>query len=103
MIRKIIVDSEEAKQELLEASKHIHDSRDIDTSIPTVNALAHLYQAEYLIEVQKYMVGDECVRCDGYDPMSMLRDYIFDGPPGVNVDGLCYICVQEIEHKKGAK
>ena len=48
---KFVVSSEKEKQKLLEASKHIHDSRDIDTDIEMVNTIAHLYQAPFLIEV----------------------------------------------------
>ena len=49
---KIIVDTEQEKQELLEASRHIHDS-DVNTEIPMVNTIAHLYLAPHLIEVKK--------------------------------------------------
>lgn len=48
---KIIVSSEQEKQELLDASEHIHYS-DIDTDLPGVNFIAHLYHAPYLIVVQ---------------------------------------------------
>ena len=48
---KIIVDSEEEKQQLLEASRHIHDLRNVDTNMPMVNLICHLYQAPHLIEV----------------------------------------------------
>jgi len=51
---KIIVNSEEEKEELLEASRHIHDSN-IDTDLPMVNTIAHLYQAPFLIEVDRGM------------------------------------------------
>ena len=47
---KILVSTEQEKQELLKASEHIHDA-DIDTDIPMVNTIAHLYQAPFLIEV----------------------------------------------------
>lgn len=39
---KIVVTSEEHKEELMEAFKHFHDS-DIDTNFVTVNQLAHEY------------------------------------------------------------
>ena len=48
---KIIVDTEQEKQELLEASRHIHDA-DVDTEIEMVNTIAHLYLAPHLIEVK---------------------------------------------------
>ena len=51
---KIIVNSEEEKEELLEASRHIDDSN-IDTDLPIVNTIAHLYQAPFLIEVDREM------------------------------------------------
>lgn len=47
----VLVDSEEEKQELLEASEHIHYS-DVDTDIPMVNTLAHWYMAPFLIKVK---------------------------------------------------
>lgn len=50
---KIIVDTEEEKQQVLAASKHIHDSRDIDPDIPMVNTFMHLYQAPHLVEVKE--------------------------------------------------
>lgn len=49
---KIVVSTEKEKQELIDASEYIHYLRDIDTDIPMVNFLAHLYMAEELIEVQ---------------------------------------------------
>jgi hypothetical protein len=48
---RIRVSTQEIKLELLQALKHIHDSRDIDTDIPMVNNLVHLYQAPHFIEV----------------------------------------------------
>ena len=45
-----LVDSEEEKQELLDASEHIHWC-DINTDIPMVNTLSHLYMAPFLIKV----------------------------------------------------
>ena len=48
---KIIVDTEQEKQELIEASRHIHDA-DIDIEIEMVNTIAHLYLAPFLIEVR---------------------------------------------------
>lgn len=49
---KIIVDTEQEKRELLEASEHIHYA-DIDTDIPMVNFIAHLYLAPELIKVKE--------------------------------------------------
>lgn len=50
MAIRIIVSTEEEKQQLLEASEHIHDA-DVDTDIPMVNTLCHLYMAPHLIAV----------------------------------------------------
>jgi hypothetical protein len=47
---KILVSTEQEKQELLNASEHIHYAN-IDTDIPMVNVIAHLYQTPFLIEV----------------------------------------------------
>lgn len=49
---KIIVESEEEKKQLIEASRHIHGLRDLDTNIPMANFIAHLYMAPHLIEIQ---------------------------------------------------
>lgn len=46
----ITVDTEEEKQQVLEASLHFHDSN-IDTDIPMVNTLAHLYMSPHLVVV----------------------------------------------------
>ena len=51
MAIKIIVSSEQEKQELIEASRHIHYLRDADLDLEGVNFLAHLYLAEFLITV----------------------------------------------------
>jgi len=51
---KILVSSEREREELLQASKHIHDS-DVDTDLPMVNTIAHLYQADWIIEVDRNM------------------------------------------------
>ena len=48
---KIIVKTEEDKNNLLKASKYIHDLRKLDTSIEMVNTIAHLYHAPFLIVV----------------------------------------------------
>ena len=48
---KIIVSSEQEKQELIEASRHIHYLRDANLDLEGVNFLAHLYLAEFLIMV----------------------------------------------------
>lgn len=52
-ITKIVVPTEEDKQQLLAACKYIHDLSEIDTDILAVNTLAHLYHAPELIEVSK--------------------------------------------------
>lgn len=49
---KIIVGSEREKQDLLKASKYLHDLRNIDTDVPMVNTLVHLYMAPDLIAVE---------------------------------------------------
>lgn len=48
---EIIVRTEQQKVELLEASRHIHDNRSIDTDVPGVNLLAHLHCNPDLIHV----------------------------------------------------
>lgn len=53
---KIVVDTEEEKEQLLEASRHIHDS-DVDTDLPMVNTICHLYLAPQLIEVSSKGLG----------------------------------------------
>lgn len=50
---KIVVDTEQEKQELLAASEHIHYTFSVDTDIPMVNFIAHLYLAPELIEVKE--------------------------------------------------
>ena len=60
---RIFVDTQEEKQKLLEASKHIHDAN-IDTSIEMVNEIAHLYLSPDQIEVE------------GSDPMEVSLDTI---------------------------
>lgn len=51
---KITVDTEEEKQELLSAIEHIHYA-DIDTDIPMVNELVHLYHTpERILVVNPY-------------------------------------------------
>ena len=48
---KIIVDTKQEKEELIKASRHIHDA-DVDTTIDMVNTICHLYLAPQLIEVR---------------------------------------------------
>ncbi|MNP89070.1 hypothetical protein D3C85_14680 [compost metagenome] len=50
MVIRIIVGTMEEKEELLQASRHIHDA-EVDTDLPMVNTLCHLYLAPQLIEV----------------------------------------------------
>lgn len=52
MIR-IIVSTEQEKQELLAASRIIHDYRFSDSDIPGMNTLMHLHLAPQLIEVEE--------------------------------------------------
>ena len=51
MAIRFVVDTEEEKQQLLDASEHIHYCN-VDTDIPMVNTLAHLYLAPHLIDVE---------------------------------------------------
>ena len=51
---KIVVETEEDKEQLLLASKYIHNLRNIDTDIMGANMLAHLYTDPDLI-----VVGDK--------------------------------------------
>ena len=53
---RIIVDTEVQKNELIEASRHIHWLDDVNTDIPMVNAICHLYLTPELIEVHKEAV-----------------------------------------------
>lgn len=43
--------TQQEKEELLQASKHIHDLRDVNPELPMVNTLMHLYLAPFLIEI----------------------------------------------------
>lgn len=52
LVKRIVVNSEQAKQELLQASRLIHDSRDLDMNVPMVNTFAHLYMCPDLIVVE---------------------------------------------------
>jgi len=59
-IKKIIVETERDKEQLLKAFEYIHYLRDIDTDFIAVNTIAHIYQAPDLIEVKdKYDDRDE--------------------------------------------
>lgn len=49
---KFVVDTEEEKQQLLEASRHIHDLRNVNMELPMVNTIGHLYLAPHLIVVK---------------------------------------------------
>ncbi|EKD89737.1 MAG: hypothetical protein ACD_33C00002G0029 [uncultured bacterium] len=48
---KIIVDTVEEKNELLVASKYLHDLKNISSELGMVNLLMHLYTCPELIEV----------------------------------------------------
>jgi hypothetical protein len=50
---KIVVESDQAKEQLLLALEYIHDLREIDTDFMAVNALVHLYQQPNCIEVKE--------------------------------------------------
>ena len=56
---RIIVSSEKEKQELLEASRHIHYLRDANLDLEGVNFLAHLYLAEFLVTVDPSLNNQE--------------------------------------------
>ena len=50
-VTKIVVPTQEDKEQLLLASRYVHNLRNIDTDINGANVLAHLYIAPDLIEV----------------------------------------------------
>lgn len=50
-ITKIIVPTQQDKEQLLEAFKYIHDLECIDTDYMAVNSIAHIYEHPDLIEV----------------------------------------------------
>jgi len=52
---KIIVDTEQIKEELLQASRKIHNTRHMSLKHPGLNLLAHLYMHPDLIEVNDYV------------------------------------------------
>lgn len=49
---RIVVKTEEDKEQLIRASYYLHNLEDIDTDIMAVGFLAHLYQMPNLIEVE---------------------------------------------------
>jgi hypothetical protein len=51
-ITKIVVPTQDDKDQLLLASRYIHDLRNIDTDINGANLLAHLYHCPELIVVE---------------------------------------------------
>jgi hypothetical protein len=51
-ISKIVVPTQEDKDQLLLASRYIHNLRNIDTDINGANVLAHLYHNPDLIVVE---------------------------------------------------
>lgn len=55
---KIIVPTEEVRQELLEAFKHMHDA-DIDTEYVAVNHLAHTYHDDGNIIIVNKVLYDK--------------------------------------------
>lgn len=97
---KITVTTEVEKQELLIASKHIHDLRDLDTNIPGANFIAHLCLAPHLIEVdptfltppQSLSASDEVDRaeiryCHLYTTTRRMRQSI----DAKNLDSIHYV------------
>jgi hypothetical protein len=50
-LKKIIVATEEDKEQLLLASRYIHDLRELDTGYMAVNYLAHLYMSPWMVVV----------------------------------------------------
>ena len=52
---RIIVETEKEKAELIAAFRQFHDS-DIDTDVPWVNLIAHLYLVDILVEKPNEMV-----------------------------------------------
>jgi methionine synthase II (cobalamin-independent) len=54
---KIVVPTEEDRQEIMEACQHLHDA-DIDTEYVTVNQLVHEYGPLYYKEGQKSIEND---------------------------------------------
>ena len=63
---KIVVPSEQDKNDLLEAFEHVHDS-DIDTDFVPVNQLAHIYLTP------ERMGNDEAMNMIIVDPKSFDR------------------------------
>lgn len=51
-LTRIVVPSEDAKQQLLAASRYLHDLREIDTHYFMVNTLCHLYMNPDLVVVE---------------------------------------------------
>lgn len=62
----IFVDTEQEKFDLLEASEHIHYLEGIDTDIPMVSILAHLYIAPHIIKIRGVYDEDELSEDDDW-------------------------------------
>jgi hypothetical protein len=56
-LKKIVVATEADKEQLLLASRYIHDMRELDTDYMAVNYLAHLYLAPWMIVVDPTAVS----------------------------------------------
>ena len=52
-IKSVVVNSEQAKEQLLKASEYIHNLRKLDTDIHMVNIVAHLYCRPELIIIEE--------------------------------------------------
>ena len=52
-IKSVVVNSEQAKEQLLKASKYIHDLKGLDIDIDMVNVVAHLYCRPELITIEE--------------------------------------------------
>lgn len=52
-IKSVVVNSEQAKEQLLKASKYIHDLKGLDIDIDMVNIVAHLYCRPELIIIEE--------------------------------------------------
>ena len=52
-ITKIVVPSEQDKQQLLAAFAYIHNLRNIDSDYMAVNTIMHIYERPQLIEVHQ--------------------------------------------------
>ena len=49
---KIIVKTQEEKDQLIAASEYLHYLKNIDTDIPMINSICHIYLYPEMIEIQ---------------------------------------------------